>query len=89
MSEVLQQENEVQAEGTERLNVEDRGALLAFGEFQQYFLTGIHSELAELRSTVSSLKDRLQATEEELEQLRRKGNFLSVLVSQNEKKNSA
>ncbi len=27
--------------------------------------------------------DRLQATEEELEQLRRKGNFLSDLISQN------
>lgn len=83
MSEVPQQENEVQAEGTERMNVEERGAILASGEFQQYFLTGIHSELAELRSTVYFLKDRLQATEEELEQLKRKGNFLSFLISQN------
>lgn len=51
MSEVPQQENEVQAEGSEHLNVEERGAPLTSGEFQQYFLTGIHSELAELRST--------------------------------------
>ncbi|XP_073704176.1 complement C1q tumor necrosis factor-related protein 3-like [Garra rufa] len=65
MSEVPQQENEVQ-------DVEERGVLLTSAEFQQHFLTGIHSELAELRSTVSSLKNRLQVTEEELKQLRRK-----------------
>lgn len=75
-----------QAEGTEHLNVEERGALLASGEFEQHFLSGIHFELAELRSTVSSLKNRLQVTEEQLEQLKRKGTFRSVLISQKEKK---
>ncbi|KAL0201206.1 hypothetical protein M9458_004393, partial [Cirrhinus mrigala] len=71
MSEVPQQENEVQAEGTEDRNVEERGALLVSGQFQPQFATGINSELAEMRSTVNSLKNRLQVAEEQLEQLRR------------------
>ncbi len=65
---------------TEHSRVEEKGAVLSSGEFQQHFLTGIHSELAELRLTVSSLKDRLHATEEQLEQLKTKGNLLSVLI---------
>ncbi|XP_056097126.1 complement C1q tumor necrosis factor-related protein 6-like isoform X2 [Rhinichthys klamathensis goyatoka] len=39
-------------------------------EVQKDVLTGIQSELAELKSTVSSLKNRLQVTEEQLQQLR-------------------
>uniref|UniRef100_A0A672KBB8 Cerebellin 7 n=1 Tax=Sinocyclocheilus grahami TaxID=75366 RepID=A0A672KBB8_SINGR len=86
LSEVQQKEKEEQAEGTERLKVEESSVLLAFGEFQPQIFTWIQSELAELKSTVSCLKNTLQVTEEQLEQLKRKGNLLSVLISQNEKK---
>ncbi|XP_073704365.1 complement C1q subcomponent subunit B-like [Garra rufa] len=67
IAEVQQEENEVQAEneGTEHLNVKKRSA----GFTPQ--ITGIQSELAQLKSTVSSLKNRLQITEEQLKQLRR------------------
>ncbi|XP_067308554.1 complement C1q tumor necrosis factor-related protein 6-like [Pseudorasbora parva] len=37
----------------------------------EYVLAGIRSELAELKSTVSSLKSRLQVTEEQLQQLKK------------------
>ncbi|KAK9979094.1 hypothetical protein ABG768_012539 [Culter alburnus] len=40
-------------------------------EVQTNVLTAIYSELAELKSTVSSLKNRLQVTEEQLQQLRK------------------
>lgn len=70
-SEVQQEEKGLQTDGTEHLNVEESGAGLTSGEFQQPFLTGIHTELAELRSSVRSLKNRLEVTEEHL---RRKGN---------------
>ncbi|KAK9979096.1 hypothetical protein ABG768_012541 [Culter alburnus] len=69
LSEVQQEENEVQTEGTEHLN-EEESAVLTSGEFQ-HFLPGIYAELAELRSTMRSLKYRLEVTEE---QLRKKGN---------------
>uniref|UniRef100_A0A673I8S0 Cerebellin 7 n=1 Tax=Sinocyclocheilus rhinocerous TaxID=307959 RepID=A0A673I8S0_9TELE len=72
LSEVQQKEKEEQAEGTERLNVEESSVLLAFGEFQPHIFTWIQSELAELKSTVSCLKNTLQVTEEQLEQLKRK-----------------
>ncbi|XP_052386651.1 complement C1q-like protein 2 [Carassius gibelio] len=72
MSEVPQKEREVLAEGTEHLDAEERSALSASGEFEQHFLSGIYSELAELRSTVRSLRNRLQVTEEQLEQLKRR-----------------
>ncbi|ROL44151.1 Complement C1q-like protein 2 [Anabarilius grahami] len=68
LSEVQQEEKAVQAE---RLNVEQRGAVLTPGECQQHFLTAIYSELAELKSTVNSLKNKLEDTEKQLEQLRR------------------
>ncbi|XP_051736551.1 complement C1q-like protein 2 [Ctenopharyngodon idella] len=78
IAEVQQEENEVQAESPERLNAEQRGAVLTSGECQQHFLTVIYTELTELKSTVSSLKNRLEVTEkqlevteEQLEQLRR------------------
>lgn len=87
LSEVQQKEKGVQAEVTEHLNVKESSALLAFGEFQPHIFTWIQSELAELKSTTSCLKNTLQVTEEQLEQLKRKGNLLSVLISQNEKKN--
>ncbi|RXN03423.1 complement C1q tumor necrosis factor-related 6-like protein [Labeo rohita] len=65
MSEEPQQENEVQAEGTKHLNVEERGALLASGQFQPQFLTGINSELAELRFTVQQKKKEVQSKKTE------------------------
>ncbi|KAL1280742.1 hypothetical protein QQF64_015342 [Cirrhinus molitorella] len=68
--EVQKDEKEVQTDSTGHLN-EERGAVLTSGVFLQTFLTSLHSELAELRSTVSSLKDRLKITEEQLEQLKR------------------
>ncbi|RXN37818.1 complement C1q tumor necrosis factor-related 6-like protein [Labeo rohita] len=71
MPEVQKEEKEVQTDSTEHLNVEERGVVLASGAFLQTFLTSLQSELAELRSTVSSLKDRLKITEEQLEQLKR------------------
>lgn len=86
LSEVQQKEKGVQAEVTEHLNVKENSDLLAFGEFQPHIFTWIQSELAELKSTTSCLKNTLQVTEEQLEQLKRKGNLLSVLISQNEKK---
>jgi len=76
MSEVPQEEKGLQNDTTEHLNVEDSGAGLTFAEFQQHVLTGIHSELAELRSTVRSLKNRLEVTEEHL---RKKGNSSHLL----------
>ncbi|XP_048036236.1 complement C1q-like protein 2 [Megalobrama amblycephala] len=57
MSEVQQEENKVQTESPEQ-----RGAVL---------ITAIYTELTELKSTVSSLKNKLEVTEEQLEQLRR------------------
>uniref|UniRef100_A0A8C1J8M0 Cerebellin 7 n=1 Tax=Cyprinus carpio TaxID=7962 RepID=A0A8C1J8M0_CYPCA len=87
LSEVQQKEKGVQAEVTEHLNVKESSALLAFGEFQPHIFTWIQSELAALKSTTSCLKNTLQVIEEQLEQLKRKGNLLSVLISQNEKKN--
>lgn len=81
IAEVQQEENEVQAEETEHLNVKKRSAVLTPGEFQPHIITGIQSELAQLKSTVSSLKNRLQITEEVLKELRRNGNiFLLVLI---------
>ncbi|KAI2646595.1 Complement C1q-like protein 2 [Labeo rohita] len=74
MPEVQKEEKEVQTDSTEHLNVEERGVVLASGAFLQTFLTSLQSELAELRSTVSSLKDRLKITEEQLEQFKRNGN---------------
>ncbi|XP_050958061.1 complement C1q tumor necrosis factor-related protein 6 [Labeo rohita] len=71
MPEVQKEEKEVQTDSTEHLNVEERGVVLASGAFLQTFLTSLQSELAELRSTVSSLKDRLKITEEQLEQFKR------------------
>lgn len=71
MSEVQQEEKGLQTDMTEHLNVEESGAGSTSVEFQQHFLTGIQSELAELRYTVRSLKNRLEVTEEHL---RRKGN---------------
>ncbi|XP_016349803.1 collagen alpha-1(VIII) chain-like [Sinocyclocheilus anshuiensis] len=62
---------DLRAEGTEHLNVKKRRAVSTPGEFQTHILTGIQSELAELKSTVSSLKTKLQVTEEQLKQLRR------------------
>uniref|UniRef100_A0A8C1Z6I4 Cerebellin 7 n=1 Tax=Cyprinus carpio TaxID=7962 RepID=A0A8C1Z6I4_CYPCA len=72
LSEVQQKEKGVQAEVTEHLNVKESSALLAFGEFQPHIFTWIQSELAELKSTTSCLKNTLQVTEEQLEQLKRK-----------------
>ncbi|CAM4589520.1 unnamed protein product [Leuciscus chuanchicus] len=43
----------------------------SMSEVQKEVLTGIQSELAELKSTVSSLKNRLEVTEEQLQQLRK------------------
>lgn len=80
MPEVQREEKEVQTDSTGHLNEEVRGAVSTSGEFQQICLTSIHSELAELKSTVNSLKNKLEVTEEQLEQLRRKGN-LSGLIS--------
>ncbi|KAL0201205.1 hypothetical protein M9458_004392, partial [Cirrhinus mrigala] len=74
MPEIQKDEKEVQTDSTEHLNVEEKGVVLTSGAFLQTFLTSLHSELAELRSTVSSLKDRLKITEEQLEQLKRNGN---------------
>ncbi|XP_016101794.1 collagen alpha-1(VIII) chain-like [Sinocyclocheilus grahami] len=71
IAEVQQEGNEVRAEGTEHLNVKKRSAVSTPGEFQTHILIGIQSELAELKSTVSSLKTKLQVTEEQLKQLRR------------------
>ncbi|XP_073704370.1 complement C1q-like protein 2 [Garra rufa] len=73
LSEVQQKESGVQANETECLNVtglKETSARLA-SEFQHIF-TWIDTELTELRSTVSSLKNRLQVTEEQLEQLKSK-----------------
>ncbi|KAK9979091.1 hypothetical protein ABG768_012538 [Culter alburnus] len=67
MSEVQQEENEVQAESPEQ-----RGAVL---------ITAIYTELTELKSTVNSLKNKLEDNEKQLEQLRRNGNPLFVLIS--------
>uniref|UniRef100_A0A8C1ESY5 Cerebellin 7 n=1 Tax=Cyprinus carpio carpio TaxID=630221 RepID=A0A8C1ESY5_CYPCA len=72
LSEVQQKEKGVQAEVTEHLNVKENSDLLAFGEFQPHIFTWIQSELAELKSTTSCLKNTLQVTEEQLEQLKRK-----------------
>lgn len=53
----------------------------SMSEVQKEVLTGMQSELAELKSTVSSLKNRLQVTEEQLHHLRKNGNtFLPVLI---------
>ncbi|XP_048038217.1 complement C1q-like protein 2 [Megalobrama amblycephala] len=75
LSEVQQEEKAVQ---TERLNVEQKGAVLTPAECQQHFFTAIVSEVAELKSTVNLLKNKLEDnekqlknTEEQLEQLRR------------------
>ncbi|XP_048036235.1 complement C1q-like protein 2 [Megalobrama amblycephala] len=72
MSEVQQEEKAVQAERTERLNVEQRGAVLTPGECQQHFLTVIYTELTELKSTVCSLKNKLEDTEKQLEVTKKK-----------------
>ncbi|XP_067308553.1 complement C1q-like protein 2 [Pseudorasbora parva] len=79
MSEVQQEENGVQTERTEQLNVEDSGAGLTSDELQQRFLTGIKTELAELRYTVRSLKDRLEVTEEQLRRKEYKVAFAATL----------
>ncbi|KAG1934931.1 complement C1q-like protein 2 [Pimephales promelas] len=79
MSEVPQEEKGLQNDRTEHLNVEDSGAGLTSAEFQQRFLTGIHSELAELRSTVRSLKNRLEVTEEHLRKKDYKVAFAATL----------
>ncbi|KAK2900677.1 hypothetical protein Q8A67_008792 [Cirrhinus molitorella] len=71
IAEIRQEENEVWAKGTENLNVKKRNAVLTPGGFQTHIITGIQSELAQLKSTVSSLTNRLQITEEQLKQFRR------------------
>ncbi|XP_048018815.1 complement C1q-like protein 2 [Megalobrama amblycephala] len=77
MSEVQQEEKEVQTEGTERLN-EEESAVLTSAEFQ-HFLPGIYAELAELRSTMRSLKYRLEVTEEQLRKKEYKVAFAATL----------
>ncbi|XDV27796.1 hypothetical protein PO909_031278, partial [Leuciscus waleckii] len=60
-------------------NVEESSAGSTSGEFQQHFLTGIQSQLAELRSTVRSLRNRLEVTEEHLRRKDYKVAFAATL----------
>ncbi|KAL1263751.1 hypothetical protein QQF64_006490 [Cirrhinus molitorella] len=76
ISEVLQQESGVQ---TEHLNVEKSCTDLTSPEVQQHILTGLYTELAELRSTVKSLKNKLEVTEEQFKRNEYKVAFAATL----------